>query len=258
MINIEICPVSALKDNYIWVVVNTRHQCALVVDPGEASPVVAYLKNNHLTLSGVLVTHHHWDHVNGITDLIKQYPAPVYGSVLSQYPHLTHRVAESEGVSVNHFPTYQVMTIPGHTLDHVAYFANDALFCGDTLFAGGCGRLFEGSVEQLYASLQKISAFPAQTKIYCAHEYTLNNLRFAQQVEPNNQHINERIEKIIKLRAKNLPSIPSLLIEEQQTNPFLRCDIAEVILHVERHTKKSLNNPLAVFAELRRWKDGFL
>src|SRR3990167_10471445 len=245
-----------LTENYIWAVVNERRQSALIIDPGDAVPVLAYLKQNSLTLSGILITHHHWDHVNGVTDLIKKYPVPVFGSQLSQYPNLTHRIADSDIIFINDgFPAYQIIAIPGHTLDHIAYYANNTLFCGDTLFGGGCGRLFEGKIEQLYTSLQKIATLPESTMIYCAHEYTLNNLRFAQIVEPRNYNIKLRMEKVQALRDDQLSSLPSCLLEEKQTNPFLRCEIAEVVYQVEHQAQRSLKRPIDVFAELRKWKD---
>lgn len=256
MITIHAIP--ALKDNYIWIVVNTKMQCALIVDPGDASPVISYLKQHQLELCGILITHHHWDHVNGVADLRKQFNVPVYGSVRNQFNELTHRVDEGDEVLINDsFPAWRVIAIPGHTLDHIAYIADDIVFCGDTLFAAGCGRIFEGTAEQLYASLQKLAHLSDDTKVYCAHEYTLNNLYFAQTVEPNNQYIIQRIDRISALREKNIPSIPSILLEEKQTNPFLRCTSTEIIQHVERHTKRALKDPVDVFTALREWKNTF-
>lgn len=256
--DIEIRPIAALKDNYIWIIVNIQQQCALVVDPGDAMPVLAYLNQHQLSLRGILITHHHWDHVNGVAGLIKHYPVPVYGSIHSQFSGLTHRLTENEVIQVNDFfPPYQIIPIPGHTLDHIAYYADNTLFCGDTLFAGGCGRLFEGSAEQLYTSLQKMAMLPDHTEVYCAHEYTLANLRFAHEVEPSNHQILERMEQVQALRKQNIPSIPSLLLEEKQTNPFLRCDVEEIIQQTERHVQHTLSNPLAVFTALRAWKNNF-
>lgn len=257
MSDIKIYPVSALKDNYIWIIVNTREQSALVVDPGDATPL-AYLKQHQLQLKGILITHHHWDHVNGVAELLQHHPVPVFGYMHSQCPHVTHRVNADDIINIDAcFPKFRVMTLPGHTLDHIAYYANNALFCGDTLFGGGCGRLFEGTAEQLYSSLQKIAGLPEQTAIYCAHEYTYKNLQFAQRVEPGNQQIKQRIEKTKKLRENKIPSLPSLLIEEKQTNPFLRCDIPEVIHQTEHHCQRLLTHPIDVFTELRKWKDNF-
>jgi hydroxyacylglutathione hydrolase len=256
---ITISAIAALTDNYIWAITNTRHQTALMVDPGEAQPVIAYLEHHQLKLKGILITHHHWDHVNGVADLIKYCPVPVYGSIQSQFSALTTRVDEGDkGFIHDYFPNFQVLAIPGHTLDHIAYYADNLLFCGDTLFAGGCGRLFEGTAEQLHTSLQKMAALPDTTKVYCAHEYTLNNLRFAHHVEPSNQTIVDRIQQIQILRDKGHPSVPSLLIEEKQTNPFLRCETPEITQHAEQFMKKRLLNSQEVFAALRLWKNNFV
>ena len=258
MNDIKIYQVNALTDNYIWIIVNTRQQSALIVDPGDATPALAFLKQYQLELKGILITHHHWDHVNGVGDILQHYPVPVLGGSLSQLPLLTHKFKDGEVISVDAcFPQYQVLAIPGHTLDHIAYYADNSLFCGDTLFGAGCGRLFEGTAEQMYASLQKITSLPEQTEIYCAHEYTLNNLVFAETVEPDNQNIKQRIEKTKTLRKNNLPSLPSLLLEEKQSNPFLRCEIPAVIQQTERHSQRSLKQPVDVFTALRQWKDHF-
>lgn len=254
--NIKIIPVSAFQDNYIWMIINTMHQCAIVVDPGDAKPVAYYLKQHDLKLSAILITHHHWDHVNGVAELVENEKVPVFGFIKSKFSELTHRVDEQDTVVVHEFfPHYQVLSIPGHTLDHLAYFNENVLFSGDTLFAGGCGRVFEGTVEQMYHSLQKISSLPDAIAIYCGHEYTLNNLLFAQLVEPNNLQLIERIEKIKKLHEKNTPTLPSTLLEEKQTNPFLRCEVAEVVRQAERYRGYALNNPIDVFAALRKWKN---
>lgn len=255
---IKINPISALKDNYIWAIVNIQQQSALIVDPGEAAPVLNYLKNNHLRLDGILITHHHWDHVNGAASIIAQHPAPVFGSEICQYSGLTQRVTEKTPLKVNeHFPSFNIIKIPGHTLDHIAYFTQEALFCGDTLFTAGCGRLFEGTAEQMYSSLQKLAALPEQTPIYCGHEYTLSNLQFAQAVEPNNPQILERIQQVNQLRKQGLPTVPATLLEEKQTNPFLRCQSTELIQQVEKQVKRQLNTPIEVFKELREWKNNF-
>jgi hydroxyacylglutathione hydrolase len=258
MTPIKTHPIPALKDNYIWAITNPQHHRALIVDPGDAEPVLAWLAHHNLKLDGILITHHHWDHVNGVADLVRQYPVPVFGNKISQYPHLTHRIEEGDRVSPGEFfPTYQVMAIPGHTLDHLAYYDHQNLFCGDTLFGSGCGRLFEGTALQMYASLQKIARLPEQTRIYCAHEYTLDNLCFARLVEPDNQNILQRMEQVTALRDKGLSSLPSSLKEEKQTNPFLRCERAMVVHQVEHHCKRPLQTPEDTFMELRKWKDSW-
>ena len=255
---ILITPILAFEDNYIWVIANHHQQSALIVDPGDAQPVIAYLEQHRLKLGGILITHHHWDHVNGVADLVEYCRVPVYGSTLNGFSKITHHLDEgAQNFTPAYFPNFRVLAIPGHTNDHIGFYAGEILFCGDTLFSGGCGRLFEGSAEQLYKSLQKIAALPDTTKIYCAHEYTLNNLRFAQHVEPSNPYIKNRIKTLRLIREQGLPTVPSLLREEKQTNPFLRCSSPEIVQQSEHHTHQSLPNPLAVFTVLRSWKDGF-
>ena len=229
-----------------------------MVDPGEAWPVVAYLIKHRLVLSGILITHHHSDHVGGVTALTAGTRVPVFGPMNCSFENITHRVTAGESLSITpHSAVYHVMNVPGHTLDHVAYYTEGVLFCGDTLFAGGCGRLFEGTAAQMYASLQAIAGLPDDTKLYCAHEYTLNNLRFAEHVEPDNPHIVSRMAAVKALRDKGRPSVPSFLFEEKQTNPFLRCDRSTIIRHVEQRTSCSLKDPIQVFAALREWKNHF-
>lgn len=240
----QIISISILRDNYVWTIINTEHHVALVVDPGDADPIIAYLTQHHLTLNGILVTHHHWDHTNGVAKLKAEFDVPVF----------TH----GDQITINnHFPTYRVLTIPGHTQDHVAYYGDNSLFCGDTLFAAGCGRLFEGTASEMYQSLQKLAQLPKETRIYCGHEYTLKNLMFAQMIEPNNQHIAARIKKVQELRNQNQPSLPSLLSEELSTNPFLRCDQVDVIAYVEKQLGERVNDPITVFKVLRQMKDQF-
>lgn len=257
--SINIFPIPILKDNYVWVIADTKENAACIVDPGEARPVSDFLQKHKMILKGILITHHHWDHTNGIVELKNEYDVPIIGPAQENITGVTLPVHEQDTVNVANFPlAFQVMAIPGHTLGHIAYYAHEMLFCGDTLFASGCGRIFEGTPEQMYASLQRIASLPNDTKIYCAHEYTLNNLRFAETVEPNNYQIAERIKRVNEIRKKNLPSLPSLLAEEKETNPFLRCNSQELIETVEKHAHATLSGPVAVFASLRKWKDGFL
>lgn len=254
---LTIYPITALQDNYIWAIVNETKKCALIVDPGEAEPVIRFLKKHHLTLKGILITHHHWDHTNGISELIKHHPVPVFASARCNNREINHDLVEHQLVELESFPSFQVIDIPGHTLDHIAYYTPGMLFCGDTLFSAGCGRLFEGTMEQLYTSLQKMTALPDDTRIYCAHEYTQNNLRFAQQVEPDNLAINQHIKSITTLRNNNEPTLPSSIRLEKEINPFLRCHVASVIQQVERHAGKRLTQDIDVFRALREWKDTF-
>ena len=252
----NITPIPTLKDNYVWAIINKPK--VLIVDPGEAAPVAEFLQRHRLDLAGIIITHHHWDHTNGIINLINQYPAPVWGPSKENIPGITHPLHDNDKINLDSFPIeLTIIAIPGHTLGHIAYYARGMLFCGDTLFAAGCGRLFEGTALQLYTSLQKIAALPEDTNIYCAHEYTLNNLHFAQTVEPNNKQITELIAQISALRKQGLPSLPSTLRKEKATNPFLRCDSPDVKENVEQYANKKLNDPLEIFTYLRKWKDGW-
>ncbi|SRR3989339_224942 len=243
---LKIIPIPAFKDNYIWILLSGDK--AIVVDPGDAAPVITYLKKHSLTLAAILVTHHHHDHSGGVAELIAYQNAPVYSA---------QNVDENTFININHFPEFRVLKIPGHTLDHVAYYSADAVFCGDTLFSAGCGRVFEGTMEQMYSSLLKLKSLPNSTKMYCGHEYTLANLKFAKAVEPENSAIKNKMATVEKLRAENTASLPSLLSEELQINPFLRCDILELITAAEKHAGKKLTDPVEVFAVLREWKNNF-
>lgn len=255
---IEIKPVRVLKDNYVWVLINNHQRSAAIVDPGEASPVIDFLNYHELALLAILITHHHRDHTGGLSELLNHYDVPVYGPANEKIPLLNHRIREGDEISITGFPfKLQVLDIPGHTSGHVAYYGERMLFCGDTLFAAGCGRVFEGTPAQMYASLKKLAALPNDTLVYCAHEYTLNNLRFANTVEPGNPLIATRLEKAEELYNKNIPSLPSLLREERETNPFLRCDSPEIKAAAEKYQYEYLNDPVAVFTVIRKWKDNF-
>lgn len=258
MYNFTIHPIPALEDNYIWAIIDKKAKTALIVDPGEASPVEHFLKDQQLRLLGILITHHHWDHTNGIAALVKNHTVPVFGPGTENIVEMTNKLSDTDKIKIEDFPlTFTSLSIPGHTSGHIAYYSPGVLFCGDTLFASGCGRIFEGTPEQMYASLQKIAALPDDTEIYCAHEYTLANLRFAKQVEPNNVDIDDRIKTVKALRDRGLPSLPSLLKDEKATNPFLRCEAKEVIASVQNHMEENLTSPVAIFAALRKWKDHF-
>lgn len=255
---VTIIPIPALKDNYIWALVDKMHNTMVIVDPGDADPVEIFLQKHNLSLKAILITHHHWDHTNGINKLVQKYHVSVFGPAQEYISGLTTPVGDKDEIKIESFPlTMQILTIPGHTTGHIAFYAPGILFCGDTLFAAGCGRIFEGSADEMYASLKKIFMLPDDTQIYCAHEYTLNNLNFAKVVEPSNHHITKRIKEVSELREKNLPSLPSLLADEKASNPFLRCNSPEIKANVEKFAGHSLENPIAVFTWLRKWKDGF-
>lgn len=253
----NITSIAALQDNYIWMIACPEQKRAIVVDPGEAAPVLAMLKSQQFELAGILITHHHWDHVNGVAELLRQYAVPVYGPSPEICSVDVLALGKKHLVLPELSLDFQVLAIPGHTLDHVAYYGNGNLFCGDTLFTGGCGRVFEGTHEQMYDSLCQLTALPDETQVYCGHEYTENNLRFALMVEPNNHDLQQRMKQIQALRAKKLSTVPATMGEEKLTNPFLRCTVSAVIAAAEQHAKQKLQNPVEVFACLRQWKNGF-
>ncbi len=251
-------PLAAFKDNYIWWLSSAAnpHQ-VLIVDPGDADIVRTALAAENCQLAGILVTHHHWDHIDGIDALLAWQQVPVFGPASRMIPQISHPVKHGDIIKPLPDLSLTVIAVPGHTLDHLAYYGSGALFAGDTLFAAGCGRLTEGSPEQMYASLALFEPLAADTQLCCAHEYTLDNLAFAQQVEPDNHFIHQRIKDVRVLRNNNLPSLPSLLASERQSNPFLRCRQQSVINAVASHTGQRPENATAVFAALRRWKDHF-
>ena len=257
---LQIYPVYAFNDNYIWILHNEKY--AVVVDPGIAKPVIDYLNLKNLQLTALLITHHHNDHTGGIIELLEKFNVPVYGPQNESIATLTHLVKEGDEVFLKELClTLNVLDIPGHTVGHVAYYYGKhetrMLFCGDTLFACGCGRVFEGTVQQMYQSLQKLADLPAETLVYCAHEYTLKNIQFARTVEPGNLKL-EALENTVKvLRSQNLPTIPTTILKEKMTNPFLRCDHPEIIQYVCKHLGKKLSNPVSVFSTLRSLKDNF-
>ncbi|HHJ80993.1 MAG TPA: hydroxyacylglutathione hydrolase, partial [Candidatus Tenderia electrophaga] len=218
---IKINPLPAYSDNYIWLIQFGDHQ-VVVIDPGDAAPVQQALQQQGLQLAAILVTHNHWDHIDGIETLLQQHPVPVYGPASGQTPGLTQPCKAGQQIQIGEL-NLEVMDVPGHTPDHIAYYGHQSLFCGDTLFAAGCGRLLGGSAEQLHDSLNKIAKLPINTNIYCTHEYTLANLKFAQAVEPDNQQIRQRITTETKKRQQGQPTLPSSLQLELASNPFLRC-----------------------------------
>jgi len=253
---IQVVPIPAFKDNYIWALTNGRD--AAIVDPGDARPVLDYLARERLRLVAILATHHHPDHVGGVEELRRHHDVPVYGPRNEPIPTLTHPVAGGDRVAIPALGAeFEVFDVPGHTRAHIAYYGSKLLFCGDTLFACGCGRVFEGTPAQLHASLQTLAALPEDTLVYCAHEYTLANIRFARAVEPGNGALAERERTDTRTREEKRPTVPSTIGREKATNPFLRCAQPEVAQAASRYRGAAIEDPVDVFAAIREWKNTF-
>ncbi len=253
----NITPTPAFADNYIWLLKSEQNPEVAVVDPGDATPVLERLQSEQLSLGAILITHHHHDHTGGIRRLKAAFPhVRVYGPADEPIPGITHPLTEGDEVQLPWCSdSLRVFEIPGHTAGHIAYAGDGLLFCGDTLFAGGCGRVFDGTMAQMAASLQRIAQLPEETLLYCAHEYTQDNLGFAQLVEPENQAIAARQEATRMMRSQGQPSVPSLLSLQLKTNPFLRTQNPTVIAAAEQWAKKPLSGNVALFSALRSWKD---
>lgn len=262
---LQIDPIPAFEDNYIWLLREPPGRQAAVVDPGDAEPVIERLQAEGLELAAILITHHHGDHVGGVGDLLAAWPrALVAAPEDRRIRAATRRVGEGDRVAIDGFRTvFDVLEVPGHTSTHIAYLAGGAasdpgagaLFCGDTLFAAGCGRVFDGTFEQLAASLRRIAALPPRTRCFCAHEYTLANLGFARWVEPDSAALAERTANAQALRRRGVPTVPSTVADELATNPFLRTDDPGVIAAAEHFAGHRLTDADGVFTALRRWKD---
>ncbi|MGZ8273216.1 MAG: hydroxyacylglutathione hydrolase [Burkholderiaceae bacterium] len=250
-------PLPAFTDNYLWLLVRDRE--AVVVDPGDAAPVRRALERSDLRLSAILVTHHHGDHVGGVVDLKTTTGAAVFGPADEHIEGVDRSVRGGDSFDVLGV-RFQVFDVPGHTAGHIAYFAGDEapplLFCGDTLFGCGCGRLFEGTAAQMVASLDSLAALPPSTRVYCAHEYTLSNIRFGLTVEPTNKALRARAARDQAARDRGEPTVPSTIGLELATNPFLRVDVPEVRASVTRGTAHAVGRT-AVFATLREKKNSF-
>ena len=256
----NLLPLPAFSDNYIWLLHNGTH--ALVVDPGEATPVLAALQAHGLALQAILVTHHHADHVGGIEEIRQATGATVYGPAAETLPEPVIRVDAHTQLPLLGI-TWQVLEVPGHTRGHIAWYGTPAgqaplLFCGDTLFSGGCGRVFEGTAAQMYAALQLLAQLPSNTRVACAHEYTLSNLKFACHVEPHNPSLLQYRAHCEALRQQQRPTLPSTLKQELAINPFLRCGVKDVVQSALRFNPNTDPlNPASVFATLREWKNVF-
>lgn len=253
-------PIEAFSDNYIWILHDDKQ--AMVVDPGDASPVQAYLEHHGLKLDTILITHHHPDHVGGVASLLEGTDVKVIGPASEQLPVPVRRVKEGDSIEALGL-TGRVLDVPGHTAGHVAYLMDigmlqaPVLFCGDTLFSGGCGRLFEGTPAQMLASLDKLAALPESTRVCPAHEYTLSNLAFASHIEPDNQELQRYQSQCRALRANRRPTLPSCIGQERQINPFLRVREPSVTRSACRHAQREALSTEQVFAVLREWKNEF-
>lgn len=253
---LELIAVPAFRDNYIWLL--AAGGAAIAVDPGDAAPVRTALSQRQLNLSAVLVTHHHPDHAGGAAALAAEYRCPVYGPAREMIPALTRTVKEGDEVLIGALGArFRVLDVPGHTAGHVAYHGHNIVFCGDTLFSAGCGRLFEGTAAQMSESLAKLAALPGQTAVCCGHEYTLANLRFAQAVEPGNPDILAYAQGAKGMREQGKPTLPSRIALERQVNPFLRCAEPSAAAAASRRAGRTVSDPVEVFAVIRDWKDNF-
>ncbi len=255
-----IIPIPAFADNYIWLL--RRGDVTAIVDPGDAAPVIAFLDREGIAPCAILATHHHGDHVGGIPALLARWPVPVFGPAREKIPGRTQALSGGDRIFVPGIEaTFDVIDVPGHTAGHIALFGQfggePMLFCGDTLFTGGCGRLFEGTPEQMWSSLSTLAALPPETQIYCGHEYTVANLRFALAVEPDNTELKQRNEREQAKRARNEPTVPSTMGMERATNPFLRAHLPEVKAAASAHAAQALTDDVASFAALREWKNKF-
>jgi hydroxyacylglutathione hydrolase len=256
---LQVSPVRAFSDNYIWLIrAPADPGAAVVVDPGDDRPVQEALQATGLRLGAILVTHHHADHVGGVAALAARHDAPVFGPAREQMPCTVQALDDGGKASLEHLGLeFDVMAVPGHTLGHIAYLGHGALFCGDTLFSAGCGRLFEGTPAQMFDSLERLAALPDATQVFCAHEYTLSNLRFAAAVEPGNVEIRDTLAAVQQRRERDEITLPSTIGRERRINPFLRSRDPAVRAAAERHEGHALRGAVDVFAAVRRWKDGF-
>lgn len=256
---LEAIPVPALSDNYIWLLKKPESNNVAIVDPGEAKAVLAALHSGGYNPVAILITHHHDDHVEGLADVRHHYPAiPVYGPAEEDVRGLTDDISGGGQIEIPELGVrFDVYDTPGHTLGHISLHGGGLLLCGDTLFAGGCGRVIEGTNEQMVDSLAQLAALPADTICCCGHEYTRKNLAFARTVEPDNERLAEREREVMALREQDKPTVPFPLGPELETNPFLRCDQPTVQAAAEQRAGRKLADTVEVFGAIRDWKNTF-
>jgi len=255
----NVTPIPAFTDNYIWAISLPNHKEVAVVDPGDAHPVLEYLKENDLELCAILITHHHNDHTGGVCSLRNKYNVPVYGPANSPYKGITEPLKTGDIIDLFGYPL-TIQEIPGHTLDHISYFSQQKLpqiFCGDTLFLAGCGRLFEGTPKQMLTAMNYLKTLPGETEVYCTHEYSLANLAFAAAVEPHNQDIQTMLQQCEALRKDNKPTLPTTIAQEKKINPFLRTQQEDVKKAAQEFSKAQTKEELEVFTAIREWKNQF-
>lgn len=256
MVNVLTIP--AFNDNYIWLIKDSQSQHCVVVDPGDATPVLEIIESQELILDAILLTHKHYDHIDGVTELLSALGEDI--NVFSKDKLFPESKQVVEGQSIHCFESrlvLEVMEVPGHTLDHIVFYNDEQLFCGDTLFSGGCGRIFEGSHKQMFEALSRLAKLPDSTKVYCAHEYTISNLTFAYAIEPKNSALLSYMQEVAKKRQQGLASIPTSIAVEKQINPFLRCYQNELISHLQNQLSMPLVAGLETFTALRTYKDNF-
>ena len=256
---LKVSTVRAFSDNYIWLIHSPMDvRTVIAVDPGDAAPVEAALLKHGLKLAGILLTHRHADHVGGVEQLSQGRTLRIFGPRAEKVPGETQPVGESDVATFEGLDlSFRVLDIPGHTLGHIAFVGHGAVFCGDTLFSGGCGRVFEGTPEQMTQSLAKLASLDEDTLVYCGHEYTVNNLHFALAVEPGNSACVEYLEQCRGLRTRDEATVPSTIRRERNVNPFLRCHLQSVKQAAEAKAGRRLQNATEIFAVIRQWKDGF-
>ena len=252
----KLTPIPVFNDNYVWIIELDQAGAVVIVDPGDAGPVAAVLRDRGLEPAAHLLTHHHGDHVGAVPELLAGNPVPVYGPASDSIDTVDRPLRGGDRIELFGLEL-EVVDLPGHTAGHIGYLGPGFALVGDTLFAGGCGRVFEGTMEQMHASLSRLADLPPETELYCAHEYTVANLRFALDLEPENKRVADRLEEAMAARSQGRPTVPSTLAEELTTNPFLRCEDAALVAAVSARAGRILRPGVEVFAFVRRLKDGW-